>query len=64
MRLYSRPTGRDVTRINGNRDGMVSLRHERAQEQARNKERVASVQQFRNSMNVNVMSELADHNKS
>nr|WP_268765799.1 hypothetical protein [Methanosarcina mazei] len=43
---------------------MVSLRHERAQEQARNKERVASVQQFRNSMNVNVMSELADHNKS
>ncbi|EBL7509840.1 hypothetical protein FNI40_25180 [Salmonella enterica subsp. diarizonae] len=51
-----------ILELQRNRDEMAQLRRELAQEKARSQELVASVQQFRNSMNV--MFELAGNNKS
>ncbi|HAU3311654.1 TPA: hypothetical protein JDJ86_004137 [Salmonella enterica subsp. houtenae] len=51
-----------ILELQRNRDEIAQLRRELAQEQAKNKELVGSVQQFRNSMNV--MFELAGNNKS
>ncbi|ECH8535539.1 hypothetical protein GT04_004370 [Salmonella enterica subsp. enterica] len=48
-----------ILELQQNRDAIAQLRHELAQEQAKNKELAESVQQFRNSMNV--MFELADY---
>ncbi|EAU6968500.1 hypothetical protein EIM95_22400 [Salmonella enterica] len=51
-----------ILELQRNRDEIAQLRRALAQEQAKNKELVGSVQQFRNSMNV--MFELAGNNKS
>lgn len=51
-----------ILELQRNRNEIAQLRRELAQEQAKNKELVASVQQFRNSMNI--MFELAGNNKS
>ncbi|EHR5723403.1 hypothetical protein V3734_004650 [Salmonella enterica] len=51
-----------ILELQRNRDEIAQLRRELAQEQAKNKELVGSVQQFRNCMNV--MFELAGNNKS
>ncbi|EDT7384272.1 hypothetical protein AL854_004332 [Salmonella enterica subsp. enterica] len=58
----SRRKKTDWFELQRNRDEIAQLRRELAQEQAKNKELVGSVQQFRNSMNV--MFELAGNNKS
>ncbi|EBP3183528.1 hypothetical protein SI47_22170 [Salmonella enterica] len=51
-----------ILELQRNRDEIAQLRRALAQEKARSQELVASVQQFRNSMNV--MFELAGNNKS
>ena len=51
-----------ILELQPNRDEIAQLRRALAQEKAKNKELVESVQQFRNSMNV--MFELAGNNKS
>ncbi|HAV9700409.1 TPA: hypothetical protein JLG89_004306 [Escherichia coli] len=51
-----------ILELQRNRDEIAQLRRELVQEQAKNKELIASVQQFRSSMNA--MFKLAGNNKS